>query len=415
MIPKGANKPAWPYPKKVSGMFAAGNGQWAKKIRGHRYHFGPWADPKSALAAYMAEKDQLESGQGRTEAIDPNRITVRELASRFILAKWERVKTGELSARMYDDYRRTARKLMEALGEKTLIAAITPSDFTRLQTKLGPSAARRANETTWVRTIFKWGGESELISRTVRFGPDFRRPKAKDIRRAKNKKSRKRLYAPEEVYWLVINAPPDMKAMILLAINGGMGNTDLSALALEDLDLSKGLIDNVRNKTGVVRTVPLWPETVTALKEWFAVRPTPKPDARKFAFVTTTGLPLVCIRTSSDPKHKDGFRMTKADSVAREFNGYVKGMGLAGKTFYDLRHTFRTVAESGEFKERTIARIMGHIQSDIGSEYIHDFSLNKLRAVTDHVRAWYLTGHLSSFSTAAVAPPDTSASPSASA
>jgi integrase len=408
MIPKGAKKPKWPYPGKAPGMFPAGNGQWAKKIRGHRYNFGPWADPKGALELYLSEKDALHNGDGRIPPPpDPSRLTVGELVARFLKSKMSLIANGELSARMYDDYRRVGKKMIESFGDTRLVPALGPSDFAHLRAKLGPSKSRLGNEIIWVRSFFKWAGEENLIKTVISFGQGFKRPKAGDVRKAKNTRGRKRLYRPEEVAWLVVNAGPLLKAMVLLAINGGFGNTDCSALALEDVSLSRGVIENVRHKTGSPRTVPLWPETVAALKEWMVVRPKPTPSAAAFVFVTATGLPLVQVGTGPDPEHRDGIKTTKTDWVAREFNAFVRGLGLPGKTFYDLRHTFRTVAESGAFKERTISRVMGHIQSGIGSEYIHDFSHAKLKAVTDHVRAWYLTGHLSPVASGASAASDT--------
>ena len=42
-----ADRPAKPYP--TFPLYAHGNGQWAKKIRGQTLFFGPWADPKVLL------------------------------------------------------------------------------------------------------------------------------------------------------------------------------------------------------------------------------------------------------------------------------------------------------------------------------------------------------------------------------
>lgn len=402
MIPKHVKKrPTWPYRGRPDGMFAASNGQWAKKIRGERFNFGVWANPKAARELYYAEKEQLESGRGRRVEVNPTRLTVDDLVNEFMGAKGEQLKGGELSARMYDDYMRVAMLLKKQFGGDRLVTALLPSDFAALRNKLAPSETRRANEITWTRTIFRWGIESGIIKNPILFGPQFKRPKARDIRKAKNIRGRKRLYAAHEVYWLAISANTVMQAMILLAINGGFGNTDCAALAMDDVDLGRGVIDNVRHKTGFLRTVTLWPETVAALKEWLTFRPKPLPENKRLFFVTPTGLPVVRVETSPHPKHEHRLKTAKVDYVAAEFNAYVKSMGMVGKTFYDLRHTFRTVAESGAFKERTISRIMGHIQEGIGSEYIHDFSLDKLRAVTEHVRAWYLTGSHSDVSSGA--------------
>ena len=55
--------------------------------------------------------------------------------------------------------------------------------------------------------------------------------------------------------------------------------------------------------------------------------------------------------------------------------------------FYTLRHTFRTVAD--EAKDQPAADyIMGHEVPHMSSVYRETISDERLRAVTDHVRAW---------------------------
>jgi hypothetical protein len=51
-------RPAKPTPDFP--LFAHGNRQWAKKIKGKLHYFGPWSDPEAALAKY-------EGRNGRTQ------------------------------------------------------------------------------------------------------------------------------------------------------------------------------------------------------------------------------------------------------------------------------------------------------------------------------------------------------------
>jgi integrase len=66
-----------------------------------------------------------------------------------------------------------------------------------------------------------------------------------------------------------------MKAMILLGINAGMGNTDVAELKLSAIDLKKAVINYPRPKTGIDRRAPLWKETVAAINAAMRVRPEP--------------------------------------------------------------------------------------------------------------------------------------------
>ncbi len=71
---------------------------------------------------------------------------------------------------------------------------------------------------------------------------------------------------------MIDTADVQLKAMILLGINGGMGNTDCSSLPLSALDLDGGWLNYPRPKTGVDRKIPLWPETIEALRQVVANR-----------------------------------------------------------------------------------------------------------------------------------------------
>jgi integrase len=67
-----------------------------------------------------------------------------------------------------------------------------------------------------------------------------------------------------------------LKAMLLLGIDCGFGNSDCASLPLSALDLDGGWITYPRPKTGIERRCPLWPETVAALREVLARRHEPK-------------------------------------------------------------------------------------------------------------------------------------------
>src|SRR6185369_5506585 len=96
----------------------------------------------------------------------------------------------------------------------------------------------------------------------------------------------------EEVRRLIAAANQPMKAILLVGINAGFGNSDCGNLPLSALDLDAGWLNFPRPKTGVERRCPLWPETIQAIREALAVRPTPKAPADEgLVFITKYGLP----------------------------------------------------------------------------------------------------------------------------
>jgi integrase len=224
--------------------------------------------------------------------------------------------------------------------------------------------------------VFKYACDAELTDRAVRFGPDFKRPTKKEFRVHRAKQGVK-LFTAEEIGKLLKAAGLQLKAMVLLGINCGFGNSDCGNLPLSALDLEKRWVDYPRPKTGISRRCPLWPETVAALKEALAHRPSPKKEEHAgLVFLTRCG----------DSWHTG----TTNGPLSRETGKLLRKLGINGRKglgFYTLRHTFRTVAD--EAKDQPAADfIMGHESPHMSSVYRERISDERLKAVTDHVRAW---------------------------
>src|SRR5437879_439815 len=100
-------------------------------------------------------------------------------------------------------------------------------------------------------------------------------PSRKALRAARNSKPLRMFEAPE-LRRIVDSAEQPLKAMILLGINCGFGQTDISRLPTTALELESGWVNVPRPKTAVDRRCPLWPETNAAWKT--VKRPTPKDE-----------------------------------------------------------------------------------------------------------------------------------------
>lgn len=290
---KKATKPYADFP-----LFLHTTGQWAKKICGRMHYFGK--DATAAEAKYNTEKADLHAG--RTPRLHPDGITVMALANRFLSAKKAIVQSGELSPRTWSDYYGSCEYLVKKLGKNRQVDGLGSPDFERLRSglakKRGPVSL--GNEIQRVRTLFKFAFEDGLIDKPVRFGTTFKKPTRKVIRKARNDIG-PRMIGAEDLRRLLAAAGTPMKAMILLAANCGFGQTDISSLPLEAIDLEGGWIDFPRPKTGIGRRCPLWTETVEAIRATIAKRPKPKAAADAgLAFVTKYGARFV--RTSQKDK-----------------------------------------------------------------------------------------------------------------
>jgi integrase len=372
--PPPTGKPSKPYPEFP--LTAHPAGYWCKKIRGKIHYFGPWADPDGALKKYMDQKESLHAGRKPREAGDGT--TVKELCNAFLNAKAASQEAGELTLRSWQDYRDACALLVKHLGKGRLVADLDPEDFAELRAKMakrwGPVTL--GNVINRMRVVFKFAFDNRLIDRPVCYGSAFKRPSRKTLRLDRAKKGAK-LFTAAEIHRLLGAASVPLRAMLMLAINCGLGNADCGTLPLSALDLEGGWLDFPRVKTGIPRRCPLWPETVAALKEALALRPKPqKAEHAGLAFITKYGLPWA--------------KLTADNTLAKEMGKLLKALqsnGRKGLGFYTLRHVFRTVADEAR-DQPACDFLMGHETPHMSSVYRETISDERLRAVVNHVGGW---------------------------
>ena len=198
------------------------------------------------------------------------------------------------------------------------------------------------------------------------------------------------MFESDEIRKMLKAADGQLRAMILLGVNCGLGNTDCACLPLSALDLDAGWLSFPRPKTGIDRRIPLWVETIDALGEALKTRPKPKDEEDKgLVFITKYGQRWV--RTK--PSGKTEGKLVASDSIAQEIRKLLKQLSLnGGRNFYALRHTFETIG--GEAKDQiAVDAIMGHVRDDMASVYRERISDERMIAVTNHVREWLLGDH----------------------
>jgi integrase len=371
---KAPARPAKPY--KDFPLFAHICGYWAKKINSKFYYFGKWGGEQpvswqDALAEYMQVKDALYAG--RDPADFNSGLTVKEACDYFMESRERSMDSGELTLRSYNDYLGTCKKLADALKRSRSVASLTPADFEEYRVQLAKRLGKVAlgNEISRVRVVFKYAWDAGLVQAPVRFGPNFKRPSKRQMRIEKSEKSAK-LFTAAEIRKLLDTATEPLRTMILLGINCGLGNADCGRLEAKHVDLQKGWLHFPRPKTGLNRRASLWPETVSALKQ----------------FHVEAGL---IFRT------KYGESWTKEDlkdnPVAKEFRKVAKAANMhrKGVGFYALRHTFETVG-GASLDQVAVDHIMGHEPSHISTVYRHGVDDARLEKVAAHVRSWLLSG-----------------------
>lgn len=368
-------------------------GKWAKTIEGKTYYFGTWDDPESALQDYLDQTDELKAG--RTPEAKGG-VTLREICNAFMRSKRTDLDVGKLSPRTFAGYDATLRNLLDEMGASRNVADLKPTDFEKLYAKLARKhgLTTLGREITVTRSVFKYAWECDLIKQSVKFGPKFKAPSKTDKRKAKARAARtngKRTFEPTEIRKLIDAASVQLKAMILLGINAGLGNTDCANLPIGAIDIDRGWIDYPRRKTGVERTFPLWPETAEALREAMAKRRTPQdPADEDTLFLTRLGQRWVRFSITEVTSYgKKRIASRQDDAIAKAFAKLLGKLDLKhrGLGFYRLRHTFETVA-GGSKDQMAVDHVMGHADPTMAAEYRHGIEESRLQAVVDHVHSW---------------------------
>ncbi len=206
-----------------------GSGQMTPRANGRRF-------------CGREQKDDLLAG--RVPRGNREGLTVQELVNHFLTAKEQQRDAGDISPRSFADYVATGKRVAAAFGIKRLVDDLDATDFQALRARFakqwGPH--RLGGEVQRVRTLFKYGLDVGLYDRPVRIGPTFKRPAAR-IMRAHRQKSGEKMIEAAELRRIIDTATIPLKAMILLGLNCGYGNSDCGSLPLSAIDLKRGWVD----------------------------------------------------------------------------------------------------------------------------------------------------------------------------
>lgn len=193
-----------PYPDFP--LTAHPNGQWVKKIKGKQHKFGVLANPDAALQRYLATRDDLFLGRIPTPSRTAGELTLKRLCNHFLTDAEDRVRSNELTQKRWDSYKRSFRRLMDAVGEGMRVDAMGPDDFSRVKVHLvdfSTNPHTLGSEISRIKALFNHAYEQQLIDRPVRFGKAFKKP-AKRVFAAHKQTQTPKLFTAEEVRAMLV-------------------------------------------------------------------------------------------------------------------------------------------------------------------------------------------------------------------
>ena len=355
------------------------SGRWCKVFLGKRYYLCHQKDDPDGSQSYdlfVLRKHEAETGS-KIQGISDGDIKVADIADQWCEQTHDLVKSGERSQRTLDEYIAIGAFVIEHFGKARNADSLSPVDFRKLRSKLAERYGVNGlnKRIVQVRTMFNFAAEEELIDGPMKYGRSFDLPDVKTLRRHRRNAGAKDFTA-DEIRLMLEQSNSTRRAMILLGVNCGLGNSDIADLKIANLDLKKGWLDYPRAKTEVARRCPLWPETIEAVAKSMQQRPK---SEEGMVFVSING-------NDYRDKQRTGWRVTG------EFRQVLKKISIEdGRGFYGLRRTFQTIAEEcGDLV--AVRAIMGHTdrEDDMSARYRQRITDERLQKAVGTVRAWLL-------------------------
>ena len=342
-------------------------GQFCKKIKGKLYYFG--TDKKAALSRYLEQAAYLHAGKRPTPKNTGHNLSIKTLCNLYLDNQESRSAIGEIKLRHLYDQTSLLRDFVRFMSPNRSVSDISTIDIQNYRKKLintGKSANTINNRIAAIKAMYNWAVDNEIIDHC---------PKLNAVKKITIKKTERPTFTEHQIQTLLEVANSQMRAMIWLGLNCGFGCTDCAELKWKDVDLNNGRVRFPRGKTGIERNLPLWPETIQALKEI--------PNRGELIFYTRSGNPWVRAIRNKDETGNEKY--TKDDAVTKQFSKLMKRAGIKrekGVGFYTLRRTAATLtARSGD--PFAVQRLLGHADLKMATTYVQDVSEQTDRAINN--------------------------------
>ncbi|RKY10682.1 MAG: hypothetical protein DRP56_00250 [Planctomycetota bacterium] len=342
-------------------------GQYCKKIKGKIYYFG--TDKKVALQRYYDQAAFLHAGRTISPKPGSDLLSVKMLCNLYLDHQESRVAIKEIKQNHVYDQTLILRNFTKLIGPNCQVCDVSTMDLQNYRKKLikakkSPSTIN--NRIATIKALYNWALNNEIVEKI---------PNLRVIKKVTISKIEKPIFNMTQIEKLLRSANEQMKAMIWLGLNCGFGCTDCAQLKWGNIDLKKSRVIFPRGKTGVNRNLPLWPETIDALRK---IR-----KSGDLVFYTSRGNTWVRMIESTD-KHGNK-KYVKDDAVTKEFSKLLKKANLKtekGVGFYTLRRTAATLAaRSGD--PFAVQKLLGHTDLKMATTYVQDVSEQTDRVINN--------------------------------
>ena len=317
--------------------------RWRKQIDGKMRYFGS-VDPKSVNRSYKDAELRYfeflaEREVNRPIEIKVAKLTVEDFGEKYLQSCFTRYERGEICAAWFEKVRISVCHFVDYLQTDlplTKLNEIHLDDYRNYTLALPISTATKKSISLWtaksrldiVKLMIKWGYQMALIETLPRNLDQYSRITIPEptVNR----------FSLEEVSVIYSAASDRTKMFILLGLNCGFGQTDISELRVGEVSIEEAEIIRKRSKTGIHCQFKLWPLTVEMLRKHGNLDG--KPNDR--VFLSKSGHPLVR-EYFIDNKFK------RTDAIRSAFFRLMKKTKTPNhRGFYSLRKTAASEIEA---------------------------------------------------------------------
>ena len=248
----------------------------------------------------------------------------------FLTIKRQHAKSGIVTATRYDIVSRDVQRFRDWFGAGKSTKDISPATLTSYHAYCADIASERGWSAKYVSEVFsnfrsflRWLDEHELIERLPR---NFH---SRELQfRVPHKKVE--TLTPKEYRRLFDGTAPRTQLYLLLMLNCGMYQKDISDLKQGEVNWKRGQIVRKRSKTAMHASVPevtykLWPETLSLLKKYRSNDPV-------FALTNEDGKPL---RSAT----LEGERYKRIDNIRSAYTRAFKRLKITARPLSLIRKT----------------------------------------------------------------------------
>ena len=329
--------------------------RWRKQIDGKMHYFGS-VNPKSVNKSYRAAELRYYEFLAEREVklpveIKVAKLTVEDFGEKYLQSCFTRYERGDISATWFEKIRISVCHFVEYLQTDLPLSKLNEmllDDYRNYTLSLPISAATDKSISPWtaksrldiVKLMIKWGYQMALIDTLPRNLDQYSRITIPEptVNR----------FSLDEIRTLYSAASEKTKTYMLLALNTGAGQADISDLRVGEVSIEPGRIVRKRTKTGVHSEFALWPRTVEMLKLHGNLDG--KPNDR--VFLSKSGHPLV-------REYFIGDKFKRTDAIRSAFFRLMKKTQLSNhRGFYSLRKT--AASEVEKIDNSVTSMFLGH-------------------------------------------------------